>query len=524
MNKLILESIDRIYNDGNLEIITTDYKVKFEISANGNFSIIYNSGYIDNYKHKNFFENKHDDDTLSIYLALLIYADLYEPKGKTNLTLESTHLDVPEMLRLQAINKMYNIYSSMLDYNHDRIRQLILGSSAYQFFANTKVNNNAYLNYNDLKHTLKNDLSIFSLHLYLGIEIYKKLSNASSQEEYDNALREWEKFIAEKEKNNLYDRNVYVDTTLLQKANIAYEFIDERKFEINPAIGRDSEIREICSSLLTPSFSSLILGEPGVGKTAIIEGVAYKLKTGDISNRISNMKIMKVTPSAIVSGCSLVGMFEQKMETLIQFLKDNPNIILYIDEIHTAKGAGTGGHDNNDILNILKPHIENGSIRMIIATTIKEYDKYLSEDEAFTSRFRLTTIKEPDRDLLRDIVNGSIEKYESQKGIIFESDEEIKDRMIEILMDATGENHRVYYDKKCNPRLALSIIQTSFGYADYDGSKNVGIKYLSESLEKCEYLSETARNTYSRVLNNIIPSELPKIIKIGELKKKKTKF
>ena len=287
-----------------------------------------------------------------------------------------------------------------------------------------------------------------------------------------------------------------MDTSLLDKAGITYEFIDEREFKVNPAVGRTREIRKLGSILLTPSYSVMLIGEPGVGKTAIVEGLSYAIRNDLVSDRLKNKRIIKINISSIISDTRYVGTLEQKMEALIKFFKTNTDAILYIDEIHTIIGAGASSKDNNDVSNMLKPHIENGSIKMIGATTISEYDKYLSSDSAFARRFKQILVEEPKIEILRSILSSDIEKFEEITGIKFSSSESLRDKMIEFIIDITDKKYRTYNEQRYNPALSLSIIEEAFGYADYDGESEVGIKYLKEAVENCE-------NIYSSVKSKV---------------------
>ena len=288
-----------------------------------------------------------------------------------------------------------------------------------------------------------------------------------------------------------------INTSLLRNSDIAYEFIDEREFITNPAVGRESEIRKLGSILLTPSYSAMLIGEPGVGKTAIVEGLSYAIKNGLVSDRLKNTKILKVNVSSIVSGTMYVGSLEKKMEALIEFLKANKNVVLYMDEIHTIIGAGTGSKSNIDVANLLKPHIENGSIKVIGATTIGEYDKIMSNDPAFTRRFKQVSVDEPKKELLRGILDSNISKFEEETGIKFSSSESVRDKLIELIIELTNVKH--YLEKRYNPALSLSIIEEAFGYAAYDMSEEVGVTYIKEAINDCESIYESQKAKVDRI-------------------------
>lgn len=150
----------------------------------------------------------------------------------------------------------------------------------------------------------------------------------------------------------------------MNNLGINYEFLTNKDYIRNPAIGRENEIENLEIALLMPSKSAILVGETGVGKTAIVEGLAYKIMNGQVSNKLKNKKILKVNTSSIIQGCTFVGALEAKAEKLVQYLIKNPDTILFIAEFHTIIGAGKGNHNTLDLANILKPYLDRGQIKI----------------------------------------------------------------------------------------------------------------------------------------------------------------
>lgn len=180
----------------------------------------------------------------------------------------------------------------------------------------------------------------------------------------------------------------------------------------NTIYGRDREIEKICEILLRKTkCNPLLLGDAGVGKTAIVEELARKINIGDVPNKLLNKKIISISMAGMVSGTKYRGEFEEKLLNVINYAERN-NIILFIDEIHTLVGAG-GADGAIDASNILKPALARGNIKIIGATTSEEYKKYIEKDMALSRRFQNVFIQEPDEEMLYNILINSKKSYET---------------------------------------------------------------------------------------------------------------
>lgn len=213
--------------------------------------------------------------------------------------------------------------------------------------------------------------------------------------------------------------------------------LSAKEYVTNPAIGRDALIEEIEKILLKMNKPNvLLLGDAGVGKTAIVEGLAYKIKNGEVNERMKKYKLLSVSSSQLVAGTKYRGECEEKIEKLCEFLKQNPNVILFVDEMHTTMHAG-GAEGAIDMANILKPYLARGDIKMIGATTLEE-SKIIQEDSAYTRRFTTIKVEEPSLTETSLILKKSIPKFE--KFYDLKIDEKLMDFIVKESKELKGKN------------------------------------------------------------------------------------
>ena len=180
--------------------------------------------------------------------------------------------------------------------------------------------------------------------------------------------------------------------------------------KIEPVIGRDEEIRRLLQILTRKSKNNpLLVGAPGTGKTAIVEGLAHRILRGDVPEEMRSLKLYALDFTSLVAGASMQGEFEKRLNNVIADVKSDPNIVLFIDEMHLLVGSG---HGAMDAANILKPALARGEIKVIGATTNEEYRKYIESDKAFARRFQKVDIEEPDVDSAITIMRGIKSRYE----------------------------------------------------------------------------------------------------------------
>ncbi len=186
-----------------------------------------------------------------------------------------------------------------------------------------------------------------------------------------------------------------------------------RDGKLDPVIGRDEEIRRVLQILTRRTKNNpLLIGEPGVGKTAIAEGIAHRIVSGDVPENLLDKTVHSLDMGALIAGAKYKGEFEERLKAVVKEVTESEGrILLFIDEIHTLVGAG-GGEGAMDAANILKPALARGELRAVGATTLAEYQKFFEKDKALERRFQKVRVAEPDRDSSLAILRGIKEKYE----------------------------------------------------------------------------------------------------------------
>ena len=184
--------------------------------------------------------------------------------------------------------------------------------------------------------------------------------------------------------------------------------------KLDPVIGRDEEIRRVLQILTRRTKNNpILIGEPGVGKTAIAEGLAHRIVSGDVPENLKSKRVFSLDMGALIAGAKYKGEFEERLKSVVkEVIQSDGELILFIDEIHTLVGAGGGGEGAMDAANILKPALARGELRAIGATTLAEYQRYIEKDKALERRFQKVYVEEPDTESAISILRGLKEKYE----------------------------------------------------------------------------------------------------------------
>jgi ATP-dependent Clp protease ATP-binding subunit ClpB len=221
------------------------------------------------------------------------------------------------------------------------------------------------------------------------------------------------------------------------------------KGKIDPVIGRDEEIRRVIQVLSRRTKNNpVLIGDPGVGKTAIVEGIAQRIVSGDVPENLKTKQIVALDLSALIAGASFRGQFEERLKSVIKNVTESEGeIILFIDELHTLVGAGAVS-GSMDAANILKPALARGELHCIGATTLDEYQKYIEKDSALERRFQRVLINEPSIEDTISILRGISEKYEVHHGV------RIKDSAIV----AAAELSDRYITERFLPDKAIDLI------------------------------------------------------------------
>lgn len=235
---------------------------------------------------------------------------------------------------------------------------------------------------------------------------------------------------------NVQDQNAEAKYRSLERYSVNLND-QASKGKIDPVIGRDEEIRRVLQILSRRTKNNpVLIGEPGVGKTAIVEGLAQRIVQGDVPENLKSKTIVSLDLGLLVAGAKYKGEFEERLKAVIKEVTDsNGEIILFIDEMHTLIGAGSGGEGAMDAANLLKPALARGELHAIGATTLNEYQKHIEKDKALERRFQNVLVDEPSKEDAISILRGIKEKYEVHHGVRVQDDAviaavELSDRYI----------------------------------------------------------------------------------------------
>ncbi len=273
-----------------------------------------------------------------------------------------------------------------------------------------------------------------------------------------------------------------------------------RSGKLDPVIGRDDEIRRILQILGRRTKNNpLMIGEPGVGKTAIAEGIAHRIVKGDVPEDLKSKVIYSLDMGALIAGAKYKGEFEERLKSVVnEVIGSNGEIILFIDEIHTLVGAGKS-EGAMDAANILKPALARGELRAIGATTLNEYQKYFEKDKALERRFQVVIVDEPDRDDTISILRGIREKYETHHKVI------IRDEAIIAAVDLSTR----YITDRFLPDKAIDLIDEAASRLRLEmNSVPEEIDEADRTIRRLEIEKEAVRRDGDKDKENNISREL----------------
>ena len=251
-----------------------------------------------------------------------------------------------------------------------------------------------------------------------------------------------------------------------------------RDYITNPAIGRKEEIKQLILILLTPEKSGILVGKPGIGKTSIVEGLAYQLQRNNVPDALKGYRIVSVKTTSLL-GTLPSG--ETRLQTLIDELKELDKIILFIDEIHMLMGATS--ESSLDFANMFKESLGRGSIKMIGATTNDEYERYVLRDKAFVRRFQRVDVEEPTREQTIKILMGTLPKIEKNTGAKLKYSSYIQSEIMAFIVDITTEYKRVYGIGSRYPDICLTLLSQAFSQAVFDNRGEVNIFDIRNAIE-----------------------------------------
>ena len=261
------------------------------------------------------------------------------------------------------------------------------------------------------------------------------------------------------------------------------ENLTKKEYVTNPAIARDDEINKMILILLSPEKSVVLTGKAGIGKTSIVEGLNYRIQRKNVPNALLNCNMYKINTSPLLGSIQKEGIAEAKLQVLINEIEGKKDIILFIDEIHTLVTASRNG--SVDFLNMLKPGLDRGDIKIIGATTTKEYEEYLLKDKAFLRRFERIDIAEPDMDTTVKILTGSIKKIEKSTNVRWPYSSFVLEEVCKFIVNMTSEYKRVYENGSRYPDVSLALLSKCFTYAKFENSDKVTFKHIYDAIRNC---------------------------------------
>ena len=270
------------------------------------------------------------------------------------------------------------------------------------------------------------------------------------------------------------------------------EDLSSKTYITNPAIGREEEINKMMLALITPDKGALLVGKPGIGKTALVEGLGYKIQNGLVPDALKGWKIIKINITSLLGNSVSGTQSENRLELLIQELKAATNTILFIDEVHLLVNKATS-NNNIDFANMLKPALDRGTIKMIGATTTEEYEAYILRDRAFLRRFIKIDIEEADEETVVKILMGTYPKFEKQLGVKLNYTDFQKEKLFAFITKMTTEFNRVYEIANRYPDVCLTIVSSAFSYAVFENAKEVKMKHIYKAIANANNIYPDAK-------------------------------
>ena len=265
--------------------------------------------------------------------------------------------------------------------------------------------------------------------------------------------------------------------------NTYAEDLSKKEYVTNPAIAREEEIKKLILVLLSPEKSAVLTGKPGIGKTAIVEGLNYLIQRKEVPNALLNSKIYKINTSSLLGTYTSDGVEDSKLQLLINEIMGKKDIILFIDEIHTLVTASKNG--DVDFLNMLKPGLDRGDIKIIGATTTQEFEENLLKDKAFLRRFERIEVAEPDQETTVKILIGTTKKIEKSTGVRWPYTNWVLENVCKFIVDMTSEYKRVYENNSRYPDVSLALLSKCFTYARFENSDIVTFKHIYAAIKNC---------------------------------------
>ena len=410
----------------------------------------------------------------------LLYGLVYEKNGVASKVLESQNVDADELL--DKIKEMIGVninQNAVLGYT-PKLKKILENS----YIEAKKLDSNYISTEHMLVGLLDEDDSIakrllIELNINLN-KIYDDIARILNEFENDYKICGNDNYNSKKQSGNINDKlkNGLSEFGINLNQKVSKGLID-------PVIGREEETNMLIEVLLRKTKNNpCLVGEPGVGKTAIVEGLAQKIVQGKVPSMLRDKIIYVLDISLIIAGAKYRGDFEERIKKCISEARDNKNIILFIDEIHTIVGAGSA-EGAIDAANILKPVLARGEIQLVGATTIKEYRKYIEKDKALERRFEKVIVEEPNEEETINILKGIRDKFEAHHYLKI-TDEAIKEAVI------LSEK---YMQDRFLPDKAIDLIDEACSMINLENlNKPEHLSEIEENLEKVKIEKKEAIN------------------------------
>ena len=269
-----------------------------------------------------------------------------------------------------------------------------------------------------------------------------------------------------------------MENEFLSLIDVYGENLTAKEYITDPAIARDEEIKQSILTLLTPEKSALLVGKAGIGKTAIVEGLAYRIQKGLVPDALKGWTVIKINVASLIGTATNENDTQSKLDVIIREISNREKTILFIDETHLLINRSGGV----DFANLLKPSLDRGQIKMIGATTNEEYETYILRDRAFLRRFQKIEVLEADKPTTVKILMGTIPKLEKQIGVKLNYQPFQIEKFMKFIVEMTDEYKRVYEISSRYPDICLTIVSNAFTYALFDNEKNVSSKHFYKAI------------------------------------------
>ncbi len=269
-----------------------------------------------------------------------------------------------------------------------------------------------------------------------------------------------------------------MDNEFLSLIDVYGDDLTKKEYITDPAIARDNEIKQCILTLLTPEKSALLVGKAGIGKTAIVEGLAYRIQKNLVPDALKGWTVIKINVAILIGNATNENETQSKLDVIIREISNKEKTILFIDETHLLVNRSGGV----DFANLLKPSLDRGTIKMIGATTNEEYETYILRDRAFLRRFQKIDVLETDKPTTVKILMGTIPKLEKQIGVKLNYAPYQIEKFMKFIVEMTDEYKRVYEISSRYPDICLTIVANAFTYALYSNEHIVTSKHFYQAI------------------------------------------